>query len=175
MRTAPITLLLRLAWISASLAQAPEVLNLLRIRSASSANAGEHSLLRVPIVLDGEPFEMTASALASAEERRAHLAAWAAERGVLDADVVERLEAALGAAALDAVIVAAARRAETEAALATAYADVAQRFKPVESDLADLRVGPSTVVLIITNQTYKQKLTLWSGPHSFKSYLLVLA
>lgn len=146
MRTSTIALIC-LTWISASLAQAPENVNLLISRSVNSANSREFPQLRVPIVLDGESLEVTFSASSSADERRAHMAAWVAERGILDADVVERMGAAFDAAALDAT--AAARRDEREAALAAAYADVVQRFKPVESDLADLRVGPSTVIIKI--------------------------
>jgi len=56
-------------------------------------------IVRVPVVLDGESIELTASASMTSDERRAYVISWAADRGILDAAAIEQLCAALEAAA----------------------------------------------------------------------------
>jgi len=139
-----------------SIAQTSEDTNAVR-SGPLSLQTIEPTLVRVPVILNGEAIEMSASVSMTNEERRAYVMNWSAEHGVEDADAIAQLYAALEAAALEASNLditakdkstsdVTARGLDDKVYVAAAYETLKQRLQPVESDLADLRVGPSTVM-----------------------------
>jgi hypothetical protein len=141
--------LILLAWVwiitSKSLAQQGpgEQLNRNVWSAFTSTNADGELLLRVPVLLDGHRVEVSVSALASSDERQAHAAAWASKHGIVGGDAVARLNEALDNAYNSAAVQY--QQAEAKPSLAAAYDDVLHLLKGVDSDMIDLRVGPSTV------------------------------
>ena len=145
------------AWLPASLAQTIQDSNVRRSRSQLNLKTMVPDIVRVPVVLDGESIELTASASMTSDERRAYVISWAADRGILDAAAIEQLCAALEAAASVAssnsdattkdksIPDAVARTNDKKAMLAAAYEELKQKLQPMESDFVDLRIGPSTV------------------------------
>ena len=147
-----------IAWLSSSLAETIDNSN---YRPTSSSelklNTADPTLLRVPVVLNGESIELIASASMTSEELRAHVVNQAAKYNIQEAGAVEQLCAALEAEASEAssnadsktydnsISDATAQAIDKKAMLAAAYEELKHKLQLVESDFADLRIRPSTV------------------------------